>query len=656
MENPGVSEHARAEHVFVCYSHADADRTQDLLEWLAAESIGVWYDDGIRPGEEWTAEIANAIESASHLLFLATARSVQSRHCRNEVHFAINHGKRVITLYLEDVRLPVGLELELALQQAIPAFADGTRYRERLLRALGPVANRVPAESRHAPANDVRSPSPSGASSGQIFAVAVLPLRNLASAADGDYFSDGVSEEILNRLAQVGGLRVIARGSSFAFKGQDIDVRQIGRRLGARFVLDGSGRRAANRVRISAQLNDCEDGLQLWSGRFDGELEDIFTLQDRMADAVLDGLRDSGTLPMTTPSSVPARSAATGQIAAHDAVLRGLDARRRMDFQGAVAHFERAVQHDPHYSDGYAQLAEVCLDAFAAYQGQLLAQGEFLPKAVEAAHRGFQLDPGSEQANRVMSMTRQFSSEWSAAQRFGLRALHINPNNPRNSLQFAQLLRTTSRAEQALDYLKWAQALDPLHDHSPMLEWILIDTRRFAEARQLCTAHIERRSDGPDEQYIQLACTFGGEGDFEQVVYWQSHPNFPLPAIAFSDTDASRLRDAHRSAGRRGYFDEYLQWVLRMKQRGGTFVLDTFLTWAYGELGYLEEAFVALDLVAKGSFIPQQYFYDPLRDDPRWTAFLARRGLEPAAISLLDDDARQLKAQLGLAEPWRSDS
>lgn len=648
MEQHRMAEPRPGEHVFVCYSHADAPHLQELLDWLSSMSIRTWYDDGIRPGEEWTAEIANAIESASHVLFLATTRSVQSRHCRNEVHFAINHGKPVITLYLEDVRLPVGLELELALQQAIYAFGAGTHHRDRLLRALGPASSAQPVPGSRQP---VRDP-PAAPALGP--AVAVLPLRNLASDADGDYFSDGVSEEILNRLAQVGGLCVIARGSSFAFKGQDIDVREIGRRLGARFILDGSVRRAAQRVRITAQLNDCKDGLQLWSGRFDGELEDLFALQDRMADAVLDGLRNSGALPMDAGGAVPARSAATGQMAAHDAVLRGADARRRMDFQAAVGHFERAVQHDPYYSDGYAQLAEACLDAFAAYQGQLRAQVEYLPKAVEAAHRGFQLDPGSEQANRVMSMTRQFTSEWSAAQRFGLRALHINPNNPRNLLQHAQLLRTTARAEQALDYLNWAQALDPLHDHTAMLEWVLIDTRQFAEARRHCTTHLARRGDAPDEQYIQLACTYGGEGDFEQVVYWQSHPNFPLPAIAFSDADASRLRDAFRSAGRRGYFQEYLQWVLRMKQRGGTFVLDTFLTWAYGELGYLEEAFVALDLVAKGSFIPQQYFYDPLREDPRWIEFLTRRGLQPTAIARLDEEARQQKAELGLSEPWRS--
>ncbi len=659
MEQRRSTPEVENRHVFVCYSHADSLLLEDVLGWLRAESVSVWYDDGIRPGEEWTAEIASAIQFASHVLFLATRNSVQSRHCRNEIHFAVTYEKPVITMYLEELQLPAGLELELALHQAVSAFGDGAlRYRERVLATLRRTSTTNPLAGRLLPASasTAASAGTADAAMKSLYdnSVAVLPLRNLSAGADDDYFSDGVTEEILNRLARIVGLKVIARGSSFSFKGQTIDVRQVGARLNARFIVEGSVHRAAARIRIHAHLSDSQEGVQLWSGRFDGVLEDIFELQDQMADAVLDGLRSSGALPQLQQQLPEQRASGAGAVDAHDALLRGIDARRRSAFPEAARLFEQALQRDPYYSDAYAQLAETCLEAFSAYQGQLIAQTEYLPKAIAAAQRGFQLNPSSEQANRVMSMTRAFSSEWEAAQRFCLRALHINSNNPKNALQFAQLLRLTGRAAQAADYVRWADSLDPLHSSTPLLEWLLIDTRQFAEARRVCLEQIAQLSDAPNQHYIQLACAYGGEGDFEQVVYWQSHRNFPLQQIAFSAADVDRLLAAYRSEGRLGYFREYLGWVTRMKQRGGTFVLDTLLTWAFGELGYLEEAFTSLDLVATGSFIPQQHFYDPLRSDRRWHKFLAQRGLDDLAVGVLNERANSYKQELGLVEPWRA--
>ena len=636
-----MSSGSDAQHVFVCYAHADFAVVAPLLDWLRNEAISIWYDDGIRPGRAWTEEIADALNSASHVLFFASPRSVDSRHCRNEVHYATRQEKPIITVFLEPMDLPPGLELELSLHQGIHAHAEPERFGDRILSALGEESATGSANTPAITTTAQQTFEPPENS------VAVLPFRNLSPDPEDVYFSDGVADEILDRIARFSRLRVTARSSAFRYRDDGLDVRTVGRELGTRFLLEGTVRRAAQRVRVHTQLSDTRDGVQLWTERFDGDLQDLFDLQDQIADAVITSLRESRALPID--AAEPTRDERKPKLDAHDALLRAIHARDRSDSMTAIACCEDATRIDPYYSDAWAHLAENCLAAFANMRGDLKTSVEYLPRALEAAETSWQLDQNSPMANRIMSTARLYALEWTTAQRFALRAVQLKPNEPNALLNLAQVLRSTGRAEQAMPYVRWAETVDPLSPHQAFKAWTLIDTRRFAQARAVSEAALAGTS-GPNEHYIQLTATFGGEGNFERVIHYQSRPEFPLPDIRFSDAWAERLRRALADGGRRGYFQAYLQWVLERKAESATFILDTFLTWAYGELGYLDEAFVQLEFVATGSFIPEQYFYDALRADPRWQAFLEKRGLNAEAVAALEQEAERYKAEIGFPD------
>ena len=191
----------------------------------------------------------------------------------------------------------------------------------------------------------------------RISSIAVLPFTDMSPAQDQDWFCDGIAEEILNALSQLSGLKVAARASAFSFKGKNQDLATIGEKLNVTSVLDGSVRRAGNRVRITVQLNQIRDGFQLWSERYDRELEDIFDVQDEIARAVAERLR----VTLTGNSESRLVPQATANIAAYQLYLkgRGLLYRRGANVAAALQHFQRAVELDPDYALAWAGIADV---------------------------------------------------------------------------------------------------------------------------------------------------------------------------------------------------------------------------------------------------------------------------------------------------------
>jgi TolB-like protein len=186
--------------------------------------------------------------------------------------------------------------------------------------------------------------------------IAVLPFANLSGDPEQEYFADGMVEEIITALSRIRWLFVLARNSSFTYKGQAIDVKQVGRELGVRYMLEGSVRRAGNRVRIAGQLIDAETGGHLWADRFDGSLEDVFDLQDKVASSV------AGVIEPALQAAETARSASrrTSDLSAYDLYLRADALYSTRQVRQALALLEEAIARDPHYGPALGLAAQCC--------------------------------------------------------------------------------------------------------------------------------------------------------------------------------------------------------------------------------------------------------------------------------------------------------
>jgi TolB-like protein len=195
------------------------------------------------------------------------------------------------------------------------------------------------------------------AAAGRDKSIAVLPFVNLSSDPEQEYFSDGISEELLNVLAQIPSLRVAARTSSFQFKGDNRDIGEIAELLKVEHVLEGSVRKAGSRLRITAQLIEARNGYHLWSDTYDRELEDVFAIQDEISNAIADALRTQlGLADMASPAA----SRATANTSAYEAFLKGralINQRGNAAITEAVEELERSIRLDPNYAPARAQLA-----------------------------------------------------------------------------------------------------------------------------------------------------------------------------------------------------------------------------------------------------------------------------------------------------------
>jgi serine/threonine protein kinase/tetratricopeptide (TPR) repeat protein len=252
--------------------------------------------------------------------------------------------------------------------------------------------------------------------------VAVLAFSDLSPGSDHEYFCDGVAEEIINALSQVDGLRVASRTSSFAFKHRDEDARTIGRRLGVRAVLGGSVRKAGSRIRITCEMVDVDDGLQLWSEKFDRGLDDVFAVQEEIAQKVVTAF----SLEMSGHERAALERAGTRDVAAYDFYLRGRQLfyrSRRADIERAVAMFEAAVERDARYARAWAALAS-CHAYLHMYFG---GAAEQLSRADEASRRALELDAALADAHAAHGLILSFARDYEQAEQEYRRAIELDP-------------------------------------------------------------------------------------------------------------------------------------------------------------------------------------------------------------------------------------
>jgi serine/threonine-protein kinase len=287
--------------------------------------------------------------------------------------------------------------------------------------------------------------------------IAVLPFVNMSGDRENDYFSDGITEELIHALANVEGIRVSSRTSAFAFKGKDVGVRKIGEELNVATVLEGSVRREGGRVRVTAQLVNAGDGYHLWSKTYDRELKNIFALEDELARSIAQAL--APRLGAREPA--PLVRPATVSTAAHDAYLRGRyfwNQRTPESLRRAISSFQQAIAEDPSYALAYAGLGESYL-LLAEYARTPVA--EQLPKAKQAVQRAVELDATLAEAHAALGLISHYEYDWSTAEREYRRAIELNPQYATAHQWYSRLLRMTGRVAEARTEIDHARRLDP---------------------------------------------------------------------------------------------------------------------------------------------------------------------------------------------------
>ncbi len=516
---------------------------------------------------------------------------------------------------------PSGAESEPAADQTI--LSRSSTWDKALLGALGTIAlagavgvgiifGRGQSTRAVAPAGDIER------------SVVVLPFVNMSGDSDNEYFSDGITEELLNALAQLSGLRVPGRTSSFAFKGQSLTIRQIADTLDVAHVLEGSVRRSGETVVITAQLVDARADTRLWSARFERELDDIFTdiftIQRQIATAIADQLQ----LTLSGDEQMQLVAEATESAEAHEAYLRGRDLwsqRNGASLRNAITEFQRAVDLDPNYAEAYSGLADsyLLVDFFGGGTEDQDRRTN-MARGLEAARRAVELDPGLGMAHASLGWGRWNVGEWESAERAYQRAIELHPGYASGHEWYGILLYSTGRAIEGVIHAEQALELDPV---SPIISSQLGQTLLMAG-----------RTEDAIERFratIALAPDWNlGWSDLADVLLEVGQYDEGVQATAMN----ARLNNADIQMAR----DEY-QAMIRYRETGepqtiSDFGPDVRLSVRTGHadlaIGLLDWEGGAFRMGAYGSAARThvlQHLADFLGDDPRYQALLEEAGI-----------------------------
>jgi non-specific serine/threonine protein kinase len=294
--------------------------------------------------------------------------------------------------------------------------------------------------------------------------VAVLPFENMSADPENEYFTDGMAGEILNALSKVKGLRVASRTSSFAFKGKHEDIRKIGQQLDVHNLLEGSVQKSGKRLRISAQLVSCKDGYQLWSERYDRDVEDIFAIQDEIAGSITTALQ----IVLTKKEKQAIEKAPTENVKAYDYYLRGrqfFEQFSRKGWEFAQPMFQRAIQIDPHYALAYAGIADCCSMLYM----YLEASDANLNDADQASRKALELDPDLAEAHLARGLALSLRGGFEEARDEFETAIRLNSRLYDAYYYYARTCFSNGRLEDATRLFEHAWEVRPEDYQAPSM-------------------------------------------------------------------------------------------------------------------------------------------------------------------------------------------
>ncbi|MDX8498035.1 adenylate/guanylate cyclase domain-containing protein [Mesorhizobium sp. VK4C] len=361
--------------------------------------------------------------------------------------------------------------------------------------------------------------------------IAVLPFANMSGDAEQDYFADGISEDIITALSKLSQLFVIARNSSFTFKGQNVHVQEVGTKLGVRHVLEGSVRKSGNRVRITAQLIDATSGGHLWAERFDRDLTDIFAVQDDVTQQIVGAL----ALNLTEGDRQRLAPEHPRNIEAYDCFLRGRELWYRLTKETNVAArdlLQRAIEQDPEFASAHAFLALThgldYLNRWSASPPESMAQAE------EAATRAVTLDDSDPWAHWALAIVKLYTRRHDGAINEAERAIVLNPNFAEGHVILGEALYYSGKSEEALESFGRAKTLNPYFPDVLLHFQALASFQlgRYEEAVDLLMQRLARNA-VTDVSRALLAASYGHLGRFAEArAAWQEvlrvNPDYSL--------------------------------------------------------------------------------------------------------------------------------
>jgi TolB-like protein len=388
--------------VFLSYSAADKATALAVLAGIEDQGIRCWIAPRDVPaGSEYGQQIVDAVKTARIVVVIFSTSANSSPHVRREIERAVSTERVIVPFRIENV-VPTGaMEYALGNTHWLDAFSAPiephiTALVSTVRRLLTPAADRAPDAAASRPAEDRPS-------------IVVLPFNNMSGDPEQEYFSDGITEDLITDLSKVSGLFVVARNTAFTFKGKPVKVQDVSRELGVSFVLEGSVRKAGARVRVTGQLIDGRNGGHVWADRFDRDVTDIFAIQDDITHAIVEQLKVK-LLPQEKKSL---SQAPTDNIEAYTYYLRGrqfFHQHSKTYFHLARRMFAKAVELDPMYARAYAGLADCDSFLFLEYDADVSIE-----KIMETSARALELEAGLAEAHASRGLALSLSKRYDEA-------------------------------------------------------------------------------------------------------------------------------------------------------------------------------------------------------------------------------------------------
>ena len=467
--------------------------------------------------------------------------------------------------------------------------------------------------------------------------LAVLPFRNVGATGDEDYFSEGLTEEMITEITRVDpeNLAVIARGTALHFEASRESFELLRKELGVHYVLEGKVRRSGSRVRITTQLTQLKDQIQIWAETYDRDISDVLTVQADIAEAITRKINQALNLPERSRPSDRRKGGSRVAPAAYEAYLRGRYSMHRMKpsaIERSVSDFERAIEIEPNYAEAHASLATACaLLAIAPFDAQPPHQA--MPKAEKAARRSLELDSSLAEAHTALALVQHhYHWQWKAAESSYRRSIELNPGHAPAHLWYSWLLLAIGRAQDAFDEIertiRIVQETDPhrlVAVHATRAAALYFD-REFQEAVAEC------------ERALQLDPTHF----MVHYILGRAHMRLGTHAKAITHFESARaagadmplmdaiLGHAYAVTGR---LDQARQLVEKFKATASTrYIPPTYVGMLYAGLGRKDEAMVWLERAfeerADGlTWLNVDPMMDEMRSDSRFQDLILRLGL-----------------------------
>ncbi|MDQ3063836.1 MAG: protein kinase [Acidobacteriota bacterium] len=456
----------------------------------------------------------------------------------------------------------------------------------------------------------------------QIESIAVMPFVNVAADPEVEYLSDGISESLIDRLSQLSQLKVIARSSSFKYRGESIDVQDVANKLGVQAIIMGKVVRRGDNLTVRVEMVDVRENRQLWSEQYNRRAADALSVQEEIAQMVAEKLR----LRLSGAQEQQLARRQTASPQAYELLLKGHFYRNKTGTENAkkaAEYYQQAIAVDPAYAPAYAALSVSYSDLVHA---SILDPKEFTPKAEAAVRKALELDESLAEAHDALALLKLNDWDWAAAEQEYQRAIELNPNLAKAHAGYAFYLSLVGRHEQAIAGVNRARDMNPL---SPAVNasvgYSLLLARRYDQALETLKKALELERNNPFTNGI-LAHTYMGKemyaeaiAAYQRVIELGGEPGYRI-----------YLGAAYAKSGERGR----AQAILKRLETSGSYVSPGELAILYAALGEQEQAFESLERAyamrdAQLQFLRVEPAFDPLRSDPRFQDLLRRVGLSP---------------------------